>query len=206
MDLITLLQEKEVSSKTEKLEELEKALKKNVESSNQYRKEYNSAREQKLSLESELQQIEQQERRAINLSRDIDIENKKVNYQIEVLKKELAANARNIKRTKAMKERPTFYAALQARLIRLQEEFIDGGIEFKEPHIFMRELKHDIEKGRINEYTVFIRGAYGRYNQFIENIATSMVDGVSVSPKELLEVNAYLDSFLKHDTMLSKWS
>ena len=70
----------------------------------------------------------------------------------------------------------------------------------------MRELKHDIEKGRINEYTVFIRGAYGRYNQFIENIATSMVDGVSVSPKELLEVNAYLDSFLKHDTMLSKWS
>jgi len=105
-----------------------------------------------------------------------------------------------------IENRTTFYDAIEDRLTRINEEFIDSGIEFKPTDEFVEEIKGQIEGHGINDYLVFIRNAKGKYDTMIENIATKMVDQNPVSPKELLNINDYLDRFLKHDTIVARWN
>ena len=204
--MIHALPKEQVSEKTKRLEELEDDLAKNLETAIQKREDYRTTRDEKISTESELKNLIREEHKAQQACNQLDMENKKLNSQINAIQQELKSNDRTVEIIEAMSKRPTFYDALLDRLNRLQNEFIDNGIEFKHPEKFIKELQHDIEKGGISEYLVFIRGAKGRYTEYMESISTNIVDGAAVSPKELMSVNAYLDSFLKHDTVIQRWN
>ncbi len=204
--MITVLSEHEVQSMSEKLQELEDTLAKNLQSDIQNRKNFREVNDEKILVQSELQSLEKKGRELQDTINTTATENKKLSSQIDNIKQATKDNARNIDIQNTIKKRPTFYDAIADRLTRINEEFIDSGIEFKPTDEFVEEIKGQIEGHGINDYLVFIRNAKGKYDTMIEAIATKMVDQNPVSPKELLNINDYLDRFLKHDTIVARWN
>jgi len=204
--MISVLSEHEVKSMSEKLEELEDTLAKNLHSDIENRKNFRELNEEKILVQSELQSLEKKGRELQDTINTTATHNKKLSTQIDNIKQATKSNARNIDILNTMDKRPSFYDALADRLNRINEEFIDSGIEFKSTEVFVDEIKAQIEGGGISDYLVFVRGGKGKYDTMIENIATKMVDQNPVSPKELLNINDYLDRFLKHDTIVARWN
>lgn len=198
--------EEEIKEKQELLERLQVDLDKNVEVDLAKRKDFRKLKDEKILLDQDLADNAKKSRHVNETINSLITDKKKLVNQIYSIKQSLEDNARKNKIIDKANTFPTFYETIKDRLTRIQSEFIAPAMEFKHPDKFVKELEHDIEKGGISDYHVFVRGVKGRYLEYVQTASTKIVDGDSVTPKEVLNMNDYLDRFLKDDRMTQRWN
>ena len=206
MDRLIPMGEDEIKEKKELLVKLQVDLDENIKVDLAKRSDFRKLSDEKIIMETDLAENAKQTRHVSDTINSLVVDKKKLNSQIMAIKQALDDNERKNKILEKGNTFPTFYETVHDRLTRIQDEFIAPAMEFKHPDKFVKELQHDIEKGGISEYLVFVRNVRGRYMEYVQTAATNIIDGIGVTPKEVLAMNEYLDKFLKDDRMTQRWN
>ena len=123
--------------------------------------------------------------------------------------KELASD----KHTKAVKEeydrQPDFYATLQKRIARLQDELGDTFSslgEFIEPANAAVAIRTKIEGRGFDRHLVALRGIKSQYETAIWNFAERKVRGENIQPQETKALLAVIDEMLMANDVTVYWN